>query len=182
MIGDLEFAGLRRTCRMRHNTEQKSLLPTVWKGSSNGVVANGFSVLTPGGSPCPPVTQAGSAGAFPAQNVPDHGAAAPPGLRRQSRAAAPLPLFPHKEEESSEPGQLSESLPKSCYARDPWKGGSMSDIWLKHAVLQPSSASVWSPEYHCQLGSNLHWAWESGTLAVSLMVFSPLLHWFQICS
>lgn len=71
-----------------------------------------------------------------------------------------------------------QSLSKSRYARDPWKGGSMSDIWLQHAVLQPSSASVWSPEYHCQLGSNLHWAWESGTLTVSLMVSSTLLHWF----
>lgn len=73
-----------------------------------------------------------------------------------------------------------QSLTKSCYARDPWKGDSMSDIWSQHAVLQPSSASVWSPEYHCQLGSNLHWAWESGTLTVSLMVSSPLLHWFQL--
>lgn len=103
-------------------------------------------------------------------------------LPEESWAAASMPLFEHKEEKSSKPGQLSDSLSKSRYARDPWKGSSMSDIWLKHAVLQPSSASVWSPEYHCQLGSNLHWAWESGTLAVSLMVSSSLLHWFQICS
>lgn len=79
MIGDLEFAGLRRTCRMRHNTEQKSLLPTVWKGSSNVVVANGFSVLTPGGSPCPPVTQRAQLERFQPRTCPTTGLLLRPG-------------------------------------------------------------------------------------------------------
>lgn len=70
MISESEFVGLRWTCGVRHNTEQNSLLLAVRKGSSSSAVAHDFCVLSPGGSPCPPVTQAGSAGAVPAQNMP----------------------------------------------------------------------------------------------------------------
>lgn len=166
--------GLRWTCGVRHNTEQSSFLLTEWKGSSKGVVAGDSCVLARDALPAH-LWRSGLSW----RTRPQRGAAARPcPVRGCSRAA----IVQHKGEESSEPGQLSESRSKSCSAGAPWKGGSMSDIWLKHAVLQPSSASVWSPEYRCQLGSNLHWAWESGTLAVSLMLSSPLLHWFQICS
>lgn len=107
--------GLQWTSRVRHNTEQNSLLLAVRKGSSSSAVAHDFCVLGPGGSPCPPVTQAGSAGAVPAQNVPlAQGWCA---VLLLCLGSASLPLFQHKEEESSEPGQLSESLSKPCYAR-----------------------------------------------------------------
>lgn len=190
MNSELKFGGLQLTCRLRHTTEQNSLLLTVWKGSDNRAVVWVFCLLSPWWLPLPTCEQAVSAAAFPLHAMvgtcsyqvgdAEQHCSSYPASGEEPGCGCPAIVLAQREE-SSEPGQLSESLSKSRYARDPWKGGSMSDIWLKHAVLQPSSASVWSPEYHCQLGSNLHGAWESGTLAVSLMASSPLLHWFQIC-
>lgn len=79
MISELEFVGLRWTCRVRPNTEHNSSLLTAWKGSSEGVVADGFCVQAPVVLPAHLWRRRAQLERFQPRTCPCHGAAAVPG-------------------------------------------------------------------------------------------------------